>query len=52
MLPEQMMVPPVTAPPTEAGSTVTVAGVEFASGQVPLLTTARYWVVMVKLTAV
>ena len=52
VLPEQIMVPPVTVPPTETGSTVTVAGSEFATAQVPLLATARYWVVTVKSVAV
>ena len=39
--PVQMVVPPLTLPPTLAGVTVTVVVVEFASGQVPLWTTAR-----------
>ena len=34
--PSQIVVPPVTEPPTEAGSTVTVVSVEFASEQTPL----------------
>ena len=36
VLPEQMVVPPETVPPTEAGSTVTVAAAEFAGEQTPL----------------
>jgi len=48
VLPEQMVVPPVTVPPTEVGSTVTVVAAEFAKLQTPLVTTALNWVVCVK----
>ena len=40
MLPEQMVVPPLTEPPTEVGETVTVVASEYAGPQTPLLTTA------------
>ena len=36
VLPEQMVVPPVTVPGTVAGLTVTVAAAELASAQTPL----------------
>ena len=36
VLPEQMVAPPVTAPPTLVGSTVTVVVDEFSAGQTPL----------------
>ena len=36
LLPEQMVVPPVTVPPTETGSTDINAGVEKAVEQTPL----------------
>ncbi len=52
VLPEQMIVPPVTRPGAVVGFTVTVTGDELAEAQVPLLTTARYCVVAVKLVAV
>jgi hypothetical protein len=45
-------VPPATEPPTEAGSTVIVASAEFEDEQTPLFTTARYFVVTVRLVAV
>jgi len=47
VLPEQMVVPPVTDPPTEVGSTVTVVATELARLQTPLVTTALNWVVCV-----
>ena len=52
LVPVQTVAPPVTEPPTLAGSTVMVAEVELASAQLPLLTTARYCVVDVRLVAV
>ena len=48
VLPEQMVDPPVTEPPTEVGSTVTVVSAEIAKLQTPLVTTALNWVVCVK----
>ena len=36
VLPEQIVVPPVTVPPTEIGSMVTVVSAEFAGPQTPL----------------
>jgi hypothetical protein len=36
VLPLQMVVPPVTDPPTEVGSTVTVVAAELATRQLPL----------------
>ena len=48
VLPLQIVVPPVTAPPTEVGSTVTVVGVEVAVEHAPLWTTALNCVVWVK----
>jgi hypothetical protein len=38
--PSQIVVPPVTVPPTVEGSTVTVVEVELSSAQAPLLTIA------------
>jgi hypothetical protein len=43
--PEQIVVPPLTLPPTDAGFTVTVVADEVAEAQEPLCTTARNWVV-------
>ena len=40
VLPEQIVVPPATVPPTVVGSTVTVVTTEFADAQLPLVTTA------------
>ena len=40
--PSQTDVPPLTLPPTVAGSTVTVVEDEATAEQVPLFTTARY----------
>ncbi len=45
--PVQIPAPPLTLPPILVGFTVTVVVVEFASGQVPLCTTARNCVVWV-----
>ena len=45
VLPEQIVVPPVTVPPTDIGSTVTVVSKEFVAAQTPLWTTALNWVV-------
>jgi hypothetical protein len=46
VLPEHTLVAaPVTVPPTEVGSTVTVVVDELAEAQVPLCTTALNWVV-------
>ena len=45
VLPEQIFVPPVTVPPTEIGSTVTVVSVEFSAPQTPLWTVALNLVV-------
>ena len=47
VLPLQTVVPPVTVPPTEVGSTVTVVEIELATRQLPLCTTALNWVVCV-----
>ncbi len=47
VLPEQIVVPPVTVPPTEIGSTVTVVSVEFSAAQTPLWTVALNLVVSV-----
>jgi hypothetical protein len=52
LVPVQTVVPPETEPPTEAGSTVIVASTELAVEQTPLFTTARYFVVSVRLVAV
>jgi len=41
-----------TEPPTDTGSTVTVASTEFADEHTPLVITARYFVVAVKFVAV
>ena len=49
LLPEHTVVLPLTEPPTEAWLTVIVARFEFAVAQVPLMTTARYLVVWVRL---
>ena len=46
--PEQIVVPPVTLPPTEGGLTVTMVSVELAEGQTPFCTTARNFVLCVK----
>ena len=48
VLPEQMVVPPATPPPTEVGFTVTVVADELAELHTPLVTTALNWVVCVK----
>ena len=49
VLPEHTLVAaPVTVPPTEVGSTVTVVVDELAVEQLPLCTTALNWVVWVK----
>ena len=45
VLPEQTVVPPVTVPPTEIGSTVTVVSAEFSAPQTPLWTVALNLVV-------
>jgi len=47
VLPEQIVVPPVTDPPTEVGLTVTVVATELAKLQTPLVTTALNRVVCV-----
>jgi hypothetical protein len=47
VLPEHTLAAPVTVPPTEVGSTVTVVVFELAAVQVPLCTTALNWVVWV-----
>ena len=47
VLPEHIVVPPVTLPPTEVGSTVTVVAVEFTGEHTPLCTTALNCVVCV-----
>ena len=43
--PEQIVVPPVTEPPTDPGVTVTVVAEELAVAHDPLCTTALNWVV-------
>jgi hypothetical protein len=45
--PSQMVEPPLTLPPTDATSTVTVVAAELAAAHVPLWTTALNWVVCV-----
>jgi hypothetical protein len=52
LVPEQTVVLPATVPPTETGLTVIVASVEFAEEHTPLVTTAWYFVVEVKLVAI
>ena len=47
-----MVAPPVTFPPTETGSTVTVPFAEFTKAQTPLCITALYLVVTVRLVVV
>ena len=47
VLPEQMVVPPETVPPTEVGSTITAVKAEIAGLQIPLVTTALNCVVCV-----
>ena len=47
VLPVQIAVPPVTAPPTVVGSTVTIAAAELTTEQAPLWTTALNWVAWV-----
>ncbi|MNE73517.1 hypothetical protein D3C80_1695350 [compost metagenome] len=49
LTPEQTAALVLTVPPTETGSIVIVAAPELASAQTPLLTTALYKVVAVKL---
>jgi hypothetical protein len=51
-VPVQTVALPATEPPTEAGETVTVADALLAATQEPLVTTALYEVVAVKLVAV
>ena len=46
VLSEQTVVPPVTVPPTEIGSTITVVSVEFSAAQTPLWTVALNLVVL------
>jgi hypothetical protein len=45
--PEQMVLPPLTDPPTDAEPMVTVVEAEFTDAQLPLFTTARNCVVCV-----
>jgi hypothetical protein len=52
LVPEQTVVLPATVPPTDAGSTVTVASAEFAEEHTPDVITARYFVVAVRSVAV
>jgi len=52
LVPEQTVALPATVPPTDIGLTVTVTSVEFEDEHTPLVTTARYFVVVVKLVAV
>ena len=47
VLPKHTFVPPVTLPPTDTGSTVTITGVELATEQLPLWMTALNSVVCV-----
>ena len=51
-VPEHTVAEPAMEPPTEAGVTVTVASVELAGVQIPLVTTALYFVVNIRLVAV
>ena len=51
LLPEQTVAEPAIEPPTETGSTVTVASLELAVEHTPLCTTARYFVVAVRSVA-
>jgi hypothetical protein len=52
LVPVHTVVLPATEPPTDTGSTVTVASAELAEEHTPLVITARYFVVEVKLVAV
>ena len=52
LVPVQTEADPAMEPPTEAGSTVTVASEELAGEHVPLVTTARYFVIAVRSVAV
>jgi len=52
LVPEQTVALPAILPPTEAGSTVTVASAELDDEQLPLVITARYLVMVVKFVAV
>ena len=45
VLPKQIVVPPVTVPPTDIGSTITVVSGEFSAAQTPRWTVARNLVV-------
>lgn len=49
LLPLQTVALLPVVPPTAIGSTLMVAADEFADAQTPLVTTARYWVVVVRL---
>lgn len=49
LLPVQTDVLPLTVPPAAVTFTVMVAGAELVEAQDPLCTTARYWVVCVRL---
>jgi len=51
-VPVHTVAEPAMEPPTEAGSTVTVASEELAVEQTPFWITARYFVVAVRLVAV
>ena len=51
-VPEHTVAPPEMLPPTELAFTVIVAQELFADEHAPLVTTARYCVVAVKLVAV
>ena len=52
LIPEHTVAEPATEPPTEAGATVMMASVELAGEQIPLVTTALYFVVNIRLIAV
>jgi hypothetical protein len=51
-VPVHTVVLPDIVPPTDTGSTVTVASAEFSEEHTPLVTTARYFVVAVRFVAV
>ena len=52
LIPEQTVALPATVPPTETGLTAIAASDEFIDEHTPLVITAWYFVVAVKLTAV
>ena len=51
-VPAHTVAEPAMEPPAEAGVTVTVASDELAGEQIPFVTTALYFVVVIRLVAV